>query len=272
MMDKIQPITTLGKFAGYTLLTLIISVSGCAAPEDMDIGSVKVKFGSHHLEGDDSAPVIMGPDEITSQALAKFNHGQYASALKKFKEIENRFPFSRYSMLAELKSADCNYYLKKYEKAIELYQKFLKEHPTNEAAPYVMFQIAMSYYQQIGTVDRDPGSASNAEAAFNKLLRVYPDSAYSQEAKARTKAARNFLANHEMYVASFYLKTKKHSQSIHRLEYLLDYYPETQIVPEAEELLAILQAGQVPKGSWRDWIPQIGLPDWTIFDSFKVAP
>lgn len=270
-MQKTQPLTTLGKFTGSAILAMAISISGCAAPEDMDIGSVKVKFGSHHSE-EDTAPVIMGPDELTSQALAKFKHGQYASAIKKFREIENRFPFTRYSILAELKSADCNYYLKKYEKAIELYQRFLKEHPANEAAPYIMFQIAMSYYQQIDTVDRDPGSASNAEATFNKLLQVHPDSPYSREAKARIIAARNFLANHEMYVASFYLKTGKYSQSIHRLEYLLDYYPETEVVAEAEELLAILKAGRVPKGSWRDWIPQIGLPDWTIFDSFKVAP
>ncbi|MCB2180424.1 MAG: outer membrane protein assembly factor BamD [Desulfobulbaceae bacterium] len=220
--------------------------------------------------GDDSNSVQSTPESLAMDALDKFNHGQYSSALKLFNEIEERFPFSSFSLMADLKSADCHYYLKHYAEAISTYEEFITNHPTNEAIPYVLFQIGMCYYKQIDTIDRDPGSALDAESAFGKLLRLYPQTPYTEEARARIQAARDFLANHEMYVASFYLKTDKLKQCTGRLEYLLDNYPDTSVAPEAEKLLALVQAGTPPKSSWKDWIPEIGLPDWQIFKDIGV--
>jgi outer membrane protein assembly factor BamD len=241
------------------LLLTVSTLSGCAVVDDIK-----------NMFADDSAPTVSTPDTIAMDAIDKFNHGQYTSALEIFTEIRERYPFSRYSLMAELKSADCHYHLKHYSEAITLYDDFEKNHPTNEAIPYVLFQIAMCHYNRIDTVDRDPGSALNAEAAFARLLRVYPDSPYTVEARARIKAARDFLANHEMYVAAFYIKTKKYKQSAARLQYLLDTYPDASVAPEANTLLGLLQAGTPPKSSWRDWIPEIGLPDMSIFESFGV--
>ncbi|MBC8317575.1 MAG: outer membrane protein assembly factor BamD [Desulfobulbaceae bacterium] len=250
------------KLALISAILFSLSVlSGCAVVDDIK-----------NMFTDDSTQTVSTPDTIAMDALDKFNHGQYTSALEIFTEIRERYPFSRYSLMAELKSADCHYHLKHYSEAITLYEDFERNHPTNEAIPYVLFQIGMCHYNKIDTIDRDPGSAINAEAAFARLLRVHPDSPYTTEARARIRAARDFLANHEMYVATFYIKTRKYKQSAARLEYLLDTYPDSTIVPEANTLLGLLQAGTPPKSTWRDWIPEIGLPDWSVFESFGVAP
>jgi outer membrane protein assembly factor BamD len=241
------------------LLFILPVLSGCAVVD-----------GIKNMFADDSASTVSTPDSIAMDALDKFNHGKYSSALEIFTEIMERYPFSRYSLMAELKSADCHYNLKHFSEAAALYEDFEKNHPTNEAIPYVLFQVGMCHYNKIDTVDRDPGSAINAEAAFARLLRVHPDSPYTNEARARIRAARDFLANHEMYVASFYIKTKKYKQSAGRLQYLLDNYPDSTIAPEATTLLSLLEAGTPPRSTWRDWIPEIGLPDWSIFESFGV--
>lgn len=220
---------------------------------------------------DDTDAISATPDSLAMDALDKYNHGQYSSALKIFEEIQERFPFSRFSLMAELKSADCHYYLNQFSEAIVTYEEFAKNHPTNEAIPYVLFQVGVCYYSQIDTIDRDPGSALDAESSFAKLLRLYPQSPYTEEARARIMSARNFLANHEMYVATFYMKTGKLPQSISRLQYLLDNYPDTTIALKAEELHSLLMAGTPPKSTWRDWIPEIGLPDWQIFKDFGVS-
>ncbi|MBI5556702.1 MAG: outer membrane protein assembly factor BamD [Deltaproteobacteria bacterium] len=221
----------------------------------------------------DSDPVQASPETLAMDALEEFNHGQYSDALKLFNEIEERFPFSRFSLMAELKSADCHYYLGHYTEAISAYEDFAKNHPTNEAMPYVLFQVGMCHFNQMDTIDRDPGSAIEAEIAFNKLVRLYPASPYTEEAKGKISATRNFLAEHELYVARFYIKMDKLEQSMARLQYLLDNYPDTSVAPEAAMLLTGLQAGEKPKGKWRDWIPEIGLPDWTMFKDFgKVTP
>ncbi len=238
-----------------SLGAILVFLPGCSSFND-----IKSMFGF-----DSGSPIEQGPDAMAMDALDAFNHAEYTTALKKFGEIQERFPFSRFSLMAELKSADCHYYLKHYIEAINSYREFERSHPTNEAIPYVLFQIGMSYYDQIDTIDRDPGAALDAEIALGKLVRLYPQSPYTEEAKARIRAARDFLANHEMYVASFYIKTGKYKQSIGRLEYLLDNYPETTVAPEAGQLLAMLNAGNPPKSKWRDWIPEIGLPDWQLF-------
>ena len=239
------------------ILFILLSLSGCGVVD-----------GIKNMFSDDTSPTVSTPDSLAMEALDKYNHGKYSGALKIFTEIQERYPFSRYSLMAELKSADCNYYLGNYSAAITLYENFEKNHPTNEAVPYVLFQIGMCHYNKIDTVDRDPGSALDAEAAFARLLRTHPGSPYADEAKARIRAARDFLANHEMYVATFYIKTKKYRQSAARLEYLLDTYPDSTVAPEASNLLGLLQAGTPPSSRWRDWLPEIGLPDLSIFESF----
>ncbi len=209
------------------------------------------------------------PDGMAMTAMDDFNRGEYAKALKTFDEIKERFPFSPHSLLAELKAADCNYYLKKYPEAVALYQGFEGNHPTNEAMPYALFQIGMSYYQQIDTIDRDPGAATDAIAAFEKQMKAFPNSPYRAEAEARRMAALNFLANHEFYVAMFYIRTNELSQAEPRLQYVLNTYPDTAIAKDAKKLLADIKAGNPPTRTWRDWIPDLSLPDWHTFTTIS---
>lgn len=208
-------------------------------------------------------------DILSSRAMQAYNHGKYDTALKLFKEIQNRFPFSQYSRKAKLREADCHYYEAHYGQAISTYQEFAQDHPSHEAMPYVLFQIGMSYARQIATIDRDPRAAELAEDAFNNLITRYPDSPYTTEAEKQIKRARNFLAFHELYVADYYLKVGKYEQAESRLEYLTSHYPETQPAARAEKVLADLEDGNPPKGSWLDWIPRIGLPDSSIFDGLS---
>jgi outer membrane protein assembly factor BamD len=204
-------------------------------------------------------------EEVAKDAMLEFNSAQYSSALKYFEILMDRFPFSQYSLMAELKTADCQFYLGQYIEAIASYQEFEQNHPTNEAIPYIQFQVGMSYYKQLTTIDRDPSAALLAISTFSRLIRTYPTCPYIDEARARIIAAENFLANHELYVANFFIKTDKLKQAAIRLEYLLDNYPNTGAIADAEKLLAILKQGKKPPGSWTDWIPELGVPDWETF-------
>jgi outer membrane protein assembly factor BamD len=125
-----------------------------------------------------------------------------------------------------------------------------------------MFQIGMCHFNQIDTIDRDPAGAYDSIQAFTRLLRSYPLSPYSDEARAKIAAAKTFLASHEMYVADFYLRREEYKQAEGRLKYLVDNYPDSAPAPQARELLAALRAGKPPKRSWTDWLPEISLPTW----------
>jgi outer membrane protein assembly factor BamD len=175
-------------------------------------------------------------------------------------------------MLAQLKGADGNYYLENYQEALMLYHEFEERHPTNEAIPYVMYQIAMCHYQQIDRIDRDTSGAENAIKEFSKLLRAFPNSPYKNEAKGRIRAANEFMVNHEYFVVEFYLRTEKYEEAQARLQYLTSTYPDATITPKATKLLKRLEDGDPPGINHSSWYKDTLLPDWKMFSSDEDGP
>lgn len=202
---------------------------------------------------------------LATKGMDDYNVGKYFTALEYFEEILDRYPFSPEATLAELKAADCNFYMGRYLEALMLYKEFEERHPTNEAIPYVMFQKAMTHYNRIDRVDRDTTGALESIKLFNQLLRAYPNSPYTSEAQARAIAAREFLANHEYCVVEFYVRTEKFDQAEKRLNYLLAMYPDSDISGKAKDLLARIEADDPPTSSFTDWFPKLSLPDWNLF-------
>lgn len=180
----------------------------------------------------------MPAEDLAKKGLEQYRVGKYFLAVDTFTTLKNRFPFSRFSLLAELKSADCRYYMKEYGKSLELYKEFEENHPTNEAIPYVIFQIGRSHYNSLDTIDRETTGAHESIKTFKRLLRTFPKSPYSQEAAALIIKARNFLAAHELYVANYYFRSKKYSQAKGRAEYLLNAYPDSPSAVKARELIS----------------------------------
>lgn len=235
---------------------LLIMLTGCATLGEW-------------LGFESSQSVEKSANTIAVEGMEEFNVGDYFNALEKFEEILDRYPFSPEAMLAELKSADSNYYLEHYLEAKVLYQQFEEQHPTNEAIPYVMFQIGMCDFARTDRIDRDISGAKDAIQSFSRLLRAYPTSPYTNEAKARIRAAREFLVNHEFYVAVFYLRTDKQTEAAHRLKYIIATYPDASITPKAQQLLNRIEAGDPPRMGFSRWLPKLTMPDWKLFGNDK---
>ncbi len=258
----IKQSSSLQQFMKPTLILLLLfSLSGCAT------------MGSWFGSGEE---VRLSAPTLATKGMDEYSQGNYYKARKYFDEILDYYPFSQEAMLAELKGADSNYFMENYKEALMLYHEFEERHPTNEAIPYVMYQIAMCHYKQIDRVDRDTSGAEMAIKEFSILLRAFPGSPYTTEAKARIRAANEFLVNHEYFVVEFYLRTEKYSEAETRLRYLLSTYPDATITPKAKELLERLEAGDPPGFHLSSWVKDSLLPDWTLFtddeDSALEAP
>jgi outer membrane protein assembly factor BamD len=200
--------------------------------------------GCSGLENKEEMPA----EDLAKKGLEQYNRGKYFLAVETFNIIKERFPFSRFSLLAELKAGDCEFYMKDYVESLELYEEFEKNHPANEAIPYVLFQIGRSHYRTIDTIDRDTTGAREAIKAFTRLLRTFPNSPYTEEAKVLTQKSNNFLAEHELYVANFYLRTKEFGQAKGRVEYLLRGYPDSPAATQAKELRNKIEAAEKMAG------------------------
>ena len=235
---------------------LVVNISGCAALKDyFDFSSTKKE----------EADLKESAKELANKGMDEYSVGKYFSALEHFQKILDRYPFTQEAVLAELKAADCKYFMENHQEALVMYKEFEERHPTNEAIPYVLYQKAMCSYLLIDRVDRDTTGATDSIAAFKQLLRAYPDSPFTAEAKARILAAQEFLANHEFFVAEFYMRAGKFNEAQTRLKYLLALYPESHMAPKAKELLGQIESGNTPSTSFTSYLPKVALPDWSIF-------
>lgn len=193
-----------------------------------------------------SAPEDMNlslpPETLVKKGMAEYNRGKYFMAIEYFDKVLASHRFSPQAILAELKIADCKYYMGHYIEAYEYYEQFEEMHPTNEAIPYVMYQKGMCHYKRIDTIDRDTTGARRAIERFQLLLKAYPASPYTEDARQKIAAATEFLANHEYGVAKFYLRVNEPDQAMVRLRYLAAVYPDAKIIPKAQQLLRELEA------------------------------
>lgn len=229
------------------LILTTTMLSGCSSFSGM---FSKLTFG------EEDNPKSLPPETLIVQGMDAYNVGDYSDAIKSFKIILDEHPFSSQAMLAELKAADAHYYNKQYPEAKTLYKAFEERHPTNEAMPYVMFQIGMCDFRRTDRIDRDISGAQDAIKTFTRLLHAYPQSPYANEAKVRIKDAKEFLVNHEYLVAVFYIRTEHYDEAKHRLKYLLAMYPDSALAPQAKTLLEHLQAGKPPSWGMSKWLPE----------------
>jgi outer membrane protein assembly factor BamD len=117
--------------------------------------------------------------------------------------------------------------------AVAAYREFLTLYPSAPQAAYAQYQAAESYFQQRNKPDRDQTSTSQALDEFQRLLDVYPNSQYVEQARDRIHVCRQILAQASFDVGYFYQKTRKAWRAaIARYETVLRRYPDYENLDE----------------------------------------
>lgn len=162
-----------------------------------------------------------------------------------FRRIRREYPYSRYAALAELRVADCAVIQDNYTEAIRAYRSFIRHRPAHAEVPYAQYKIAEAYYRQIPTdfflspppQERDQAPTRNALRQLRRFILDYGDSEYIAEARNMVRASLTLLAQHELYVAEFYLGRDRPRAAVGRLRHLLDVYEGSGVEPQALLLL-----------------------------------
>ncbi len=185
---------------------------------------------------------VRSPEELASQGMEQFDGKDYGDAVKTFTLLKERYPYSRYAILAELKLADAYFNDERYPEAISAYEEFARLHPKNEASPYVLYQIGECHYHQILTIDRDQTSTRQAILAFERLVKSHPGSPYEENAVKKVRFCRQHLADHEVYVGRFYYKSKHYQAALARFQGVLNGYEDVLEPKGREEIEALALA------------------------------
>ena len=180
-----------------------------------------------NLFGSSGQEIELPPQELAYQGMDHLRNENYQDAADTFQKLKDRYPYSRYAILAELKMADALFFQKEYKDAVDAYSEFERMHPKNEAVPYVIYQVGMCYYNLMPTPDRDQMNGVKAIQTFSRLRRLYPDSRYAGMALSRLTEAQHNLAGHEFRVGEFYYKMNAYKAALGRFISLIKTYPDT---------------------------------------------
>ena len=176
--------------------------------------------------------------QLAWDGMEAYEDGDYKEGIEYFQQLRDRFPFSKYVILAELKIADSHYHLKNYDEAIFAYEEFEKLHPRNEAVPYVIYQIGRCYFDQIDTIDRDQTPAIKAYETFQRLDKQFPNDKYARSGAEHLTACVKSIAGNEYYIGVFYYKSKHYKAALNRFMAVISNFPDVGYHQKALEYIA----------------------------------
>ncbi|HVV48503.1 MAG TPA: outer membrane protein assembly factor BamD, partial [Polyangia bacterium] len=176
------------------------------------------------------------------KGMAALKDESYAEAKKYFQFVKQKFPFSKYAVMAELAVADTEFEQGSYTESIESYKSFARLHPTHEKVEdgYVAFKICQGYFKDMPedvwitppSYEKDQSSVNDAARELADFRKKFPDSPYTKKVDDMRKEVMKRLVDHEVYVARFYLKAEHPKAAANRIEWAIKHYPGSGREPE----------------------------------------
>ncbi len=172
-------------------------------------------------------------EELYKKATDNVKDGNFKKAGGDFEEVIRQHPYSAYATRAQLMAAYAYYRAQKYEDAIVSADAFVQLHPANKDVPYAYYLKGLCFYNQISSVERDQKMTEHAFDTFQELIKRFPLSPYSKDAKLKLDLTSEFLAGGCMEVGRFYQKEFLPISAVNRFMCVVTKYETTSQVPEA---------------------------------------
>ncbi len=161
------------------------------------------------------------------------NQGDPFFAAKKFLEAELLFPQSEWAPRSALMASYSYYMQNYYAEAIANLERYLKTYPTDKNLAYAHYLVAMCYYETIEDEKRDSAPLIKAKNKFTYLVKNFPNTDFTLDAKFKLGVIEDILASKEMYLGRHYIKKEKWIAAINRFKTVIEEYDETVFVEEA---------------------------------------
>ena len=202
------------------LLIVLIILSACSK-EEVEISNIK--------EVNQEQEIITAYKE----AYLAIDQGDPYFAAKKFLEAELLFPQSEWAPRSAL-MASYSYYLQNYyAEALANLERYVKTYPSHKDLVYAHYLIAMCYYETIEDEQRDSAPLIKAQKKFNFIVKEYPNTDFSVDAKFKLGLIEDILAAKEMYLGRYYIKRGKWIAALNRFKTVIEKHDKTVFIEEA---------------------------------------
>ena len=158
----------------------------------------------------------------------------YSLAAQTFEEIDKQHPYSKLAKKSKIMAAYAHYMNKDYENSVFAIDRFISLHPADRSLmPYVIYLKGLCYFDRIDNVDLDQEPSQNTKKIFEELIKKFPNSVYSKDAKKKIIIANDQIAAKEMDIGRYYQEKNRHLAAIERFKVVVNDYNTTAQTPEA---------------------------------------
>ena len=185
--------------------------------------------------------------ELYDQAQSRLKSASYSTAIISLESLESRFPFGRYAEQAQAELIYAYYMNSQFEASESAAQRFINLHPRHSHTGYAYYMKGLAAftddaglftrYFQSDLAKREIIMAQKSFDELAEFISRYPNSKYVPHAKQRMIYLRNLLAEHEIYVADFYMKRGAYLAAVGRAKYVIEHLPNTPQTPYALSIL-----------------------------------
>ncbi len=203
--------------------------------------------GCGNTKGEVDQTAGWGAERLYADAREEMNAGNWNAARDRLEAIEARFPFGGYAQQALIDQAYVNWKDEEPERALAAIDRFQQQYPHHPGSDYMLYlkglitftppSAALSRITKQDPSERDPKGLRESYDAFNELIRQYPDSRYTPDAKKRVAWLVNTIAENEAHVAQYYYERGSYVAAVNRAKVVLSDFDG---VPAAEKALYIM--------------------------------
>jgi len=178
---------------------------------------------------------IEKPAELLSQDANRYLlKKNYMLAAQTFEEIDKQHPYSKIAKKSKIMAAYAHYLNKEYKSSILAIDRFISLHPADKSLmPYALYLKGLCNFDKIKDISLDQDPSQNTKKVFEELLKKFPNSIYSKDAKKKILIANDQIAAKEMNIGRYYQQKKKHLAAIERFKVVINDYNTTAQTPEA---------------------------------------
>lgn len=187
-------------------------------------------------------------ERLYGEARDSMQSKDWAKAIGYLEKLSARFPYGRHAQQAQLEIAYAHWKNDEAASAIVAADRFIKLHPGHPNVDYAYYlKGVINFAEKEGLIaffagsdmsDRDPKSTQEAYLSFKEVVTRFPDSKYAGDSAARMRYLLNSLAQHDVFVARYYLRRGAFLAAANRAQSAVRNYPTA---PASEEALFVMQ-------------------------------
>ncbi len=177
-------------------------------------------------------------EDIYNEAVDALAANDLKGAAKLFDEVERQHPYSTWATKAQVMATFAHYQAGSYDEAVLAAERYIELHPGARDVAYVYYLKALCFYEQISQVARDQRMTERARDSLEDVLRRFPESEYSRDARIKLDLVHDHLGGKEMDIGRYYMKRGNYLAAINRFRVVIEKYQTTSHAPEALHRLA----------------------------------